>query len=241
MCYLRDLTSACGHALLVLTKWLKSQIEVMQEQKTMDASASMSIKKARLPCWPLYSQQVSHQRWIWGSHRRENTQGIKSGLETQGRCHQSPKQGISCPTKRTCPPKIYEKTRQFKDIQSNTYLKDSKSRASDPNGKGPGSVLTRIFYTWIFLFSRSKASDANVVIVANFVFVKNRLDVVVRLSLFCFAQRDTTPIAHLGSCLQLRSPSTISTSQCVVFYRVDQRLSPSLSLQHGSEFLTEDN
>ena len=31
-----------------------------------DTSAGTFIKKARLPCWPLYSQQVSHQRWIWG-------------------------------------------------------------------------------------------------------------------------------------------------------------------------------
>ena len=29
--------------------------------------ANMWIEKAQLPCWHLYSQQVLHQRWIWGS------------------------------------------------------------------------------------------------------------------------------------------------------------------------------
>ena len=29
---------------------------------------------AWLPCWPPYSQQVSHQRGIWGSHKWESTQ-----------------------------------------------------------------------------------------------------------------------------------------------------------------------
>ena len=32
-----------------------------------DTSVSKWIEKVQLPCWPLYSQQVSHQRWIWGS------------------------------------------------------------------------------------------------------------------------------------------------------------------------------
>ena len=35
---------------------------------------SLSLIKAWLPCWPLYSQQVSHQRLIWGSHKRESMQ-----------------------------------------------------------------------------------------------------------------------------------------------------------------------
>ena len=54
------------------------------------------------PCWPLYSQQLSHQRWIWGSHKRESIQGIHPGFETQGRRHQKSKtRSISGPTKRT--------------------------------------------------------------------------------------------------------------------------------------------
>ena len=35
----------------------------------VDMSVSTWIEKAWLPCWPLYSQQVSHQRWVWGSHK----------------------------------------------------------------------------------------------------------------------------------------------------------------------------
>ena len=61
----------------------------------MDTSASMWIEKAQLPCWPLYSQQVSHQRWIWGSLKWESTQGIHPGFETQGRHHQKSKTGVS--------------------------------------------------------------------------------------------------------------------------------------------------
>ena len=41
MCYLEDLRSSYGHALVVLTNWYKSKIEVMQEQKTQVAHASM--------------------------------------------------------------------------------------------------------------------------------------------------------------------------------------------------------
>ena len=35
-------------------------------------SVSMWVKKAQLPCWIFYSQQVSHQRWIWGSLQVRN-------------------------------------------------------------------------------------------------------------------------------------------------------------------------
>ena len=51
---------------------------------------------------PLYSQQVSHQKWIWGSHKRESMQGIHPGFETQGRRHQKSKnRGINNPKKRS--------------------------------------------------------------------------------------------------------------------------------------------
>ena len=54
------------------------------------------LKVCWLPCWPLYSLQVSHQRWIWGSHRWESMQkGIHPGFETQGRRHQWSKTGVS--------------------------------------------------------------------------------------------------------------------------------------------------
>ena len=62
----------------------------------VDMSASMWIKKAWLSCGPPYSQQVSHQRWIWGSHKQESTQiGIHSSFETQSRHHQKSKTGVS--------------------------------------------------------------------------------------------------------------------------------------------------
>ena len=61
----------------------------------VETSASTWIEKARLPCWPLYSQQVLHQRWIWGAHKRESMQGIHPGFEPQGRCHQKSKTGVS--------------------------------------------------------------------------------------------------------------------------------------------------
>ena len=62
----------------------------------VNTSVSMRIKKAWLPCWSQYNQQVSHQRWIWGSHRQKvHKKGIYPGIETQGRCHQKSKTGVS--------------------------------------------------------------------------------------------------------------------------------------------------
>ena len=56
----------------------------------------MWIKKAWLPCWPLYSPQVSQQRWIWGSYRWESTQkGIHPDFETHNRHHQKSKTRVS--------------------------------------------------------------------------------------------------------------------------------------------------
>ena len=64
----------------------------------VDMSASTWIKKVQLPCWPLFSQQVSHQRWIWGLHKQESMQGLwnpgQMSPEVQNR-------GISDPTKGT--------------------------------------------------------------------------------------------------------------------------------------------
>ena len=46
--------------------------------------------------WSLYSQQVSHQRWIWGSLGWEITQvRDPRSLETQGRRHRKSKTGVS--------------------------------------------------------------------------------------------------------------------------------------------------
>ena len=55
----------------------------------------MWIKSACLPCWPPYSQQVLHQRWIWGSHRQESIQGMHHDFEIQGKHHQKSQTGVS--------------------------------------------------------------------------------------------------------------------------------------------------
>ena len=68
----------------------------------VDTSASTWIKKAWLPCWPLYSQQVLHQRWIWGSPKWESMQRDPPWLWNPGQT--SPEvqnRGISGPRKRT--------------------------------------------------------------------------------------------------------------------------------------------
>ena len=70
-----------------------------------DMSAGVWIKKARLPCWPLYSQQVLHQRWISGIHCTQVTKHASEGstlaLKPRGDVARSPKQGYQCPTKRS--------------------------------------------------------------------------------------------------------------------------------------------
>ena len=76
-----------------------------------DTSAGMWIKKAQLPCWPLYSQQVSHQRWISGIHGTEVTKHVSEGstlaLKPRGDIARSPKQGYQWPHKKDlCPPKF---------------------------------------------------------------------------------------------------------------------------------------
>ena len=64
--------------------------------KLADTSGGMSIKKAQLPCWPLYSQQVSHQRWIWGSHKWESMQkGSTLALKPRADVTRSPKLSVA--------------------------------------------------------------------------------------------------------------------------------------------------
>ena len=75
-----------------------------------DTSATW-IKKARLPCWPLYSQQVSHQRWISGIHCMQVTKHASEGstlaLKPRADITRSPKQEYQWPhEKYLCPPKI---------------------------------------------------------------------------------------------------------------------------------------
>ena len=74
-----------------------------------DMSAGMWIKKAWLPCWPLYSHQVSHQRGIWGSHKWESMQKwFTLTLKSRADITRSPKQGYQWPhEKNLCLPKIF--------------------------------------------------------------------------------------------------------------------------------------
>ena len=73
----------------------------------------------RLDCHAdLYSQQVSHQRWIWGSHMRENMQRDPPWLWNSGQT--SPEvhnRGISGPRKRTCVlQKFFKKSLSFRSM-----------------------------------------------------------------------------------------------------------------------------
>ena len=110
-----------------------------------DMSASMWIKKAWLPYWPLYSQQVLHQWWIWGSHKWESMQGIHPGFETKGRRHEESKTGvIKSPTKRIYVLQIFLKTWEWLSIkavnwQTRGYCMKSHRRL----------LLHRIFCRWI--------------------------------------------------------------------------------------------
>ena len=75
-------------------------------------SAGTWIEKARLPCWPLYSQQVSHQRWISGIHCMQATKHASEGstlsLKPRGDVTRSPKQGYQWfHEKDLCPPNFF--------------------------------------------------------------------------------------------------------------------------------------
>ena len=60
-----------------------------------DTSAGTWIKKAYL-LWSPYHQQVSHQRWIWGTACRQESEWERHpGCKTQGRHHQKSKTGVS--------------------------------------------------------------------------------------------------------------------------------------------------
>ena len=66
----------------------------------------------QLPCWPLYSQQVSHQRWISGIHGTQVTKHTSEGstlaLKPRGDVIRSPKQGYQWPhEKDSCPPNFF--------------------------------------------------------------------------------------------------------------------------------------
>ena len=90
-----------------------------------DPSAGMWIEKARLPCWPLYSQQVLHQRWISRIHCMQATKHASEGstltLKPRGDVTRSPKQRYQWPfEKDLCPPKKFLK--KTKTIASYYWL-----------------------------------------------------------------------------------------------------------------------
>ena len=91
--------------------WVRATVQLKPPQMLVHKSVSMWIKKAWLPCWSLYSQQVSHQRWIWGSHTWESTQkGSTLALKHMADITRSPRQGYQWPhEKNLCPPEITKK------------------------------------------------------------------------------------------------------------------------------------
>ena len=62
------------------------------------------ICMAWLPCWSPRGQWMSHQRWIWGfccmQVMKDASKVIHPDFETQGRCHQKSKPGVSVPDKK---------------------------------------------------------------------------------------------------------------------------------------------
>ena len=84
--------------------WLQFFYSSEPPPMPVDTSVGMWIKKAWLPCWSLYSQQVSQQRWIWGiAHRQESVQ-VRNPYWLWNSGQTSPEvqnRGISGLTKRT--------------------------------------------------------------------------------------------------------------------------------------------
>ena len=63
-------------------------------------------KPAWLPCWPLCSQQVLCQRWIWRDASEKSTLALKPSADVT----RSPKQGYQWPHKKNlCPPKFLKR------------------------------------------------------------------------------------------------------------------------------------
>ena len=91
-----------------------------------DTSADMWIKMAKLPCWPLHSQQVLNQRWIWGIHcvqtRKQASEEIYPGFETQGRRHQKSKTGVSVAPQKGLQKFYLKKSQQQNCLQQEVFL-----------------------------------------------------------------------------------------------------------------------
>ena len=87
-----------------------------------DTSAGTWIEKAQLPCWPPYSQQVLHQRWISGIHcimqvTKHASEGSTLALKPGETLPEVQNRSISGPTKRIyVVKKIFKKTKKKKDL-----------------------------------------------------------------------------------------------------------------------------
>ena len=109
----------------------------------VDISASMWIKKAPLQCWPLCSQQMSNQRWISGSHKRESRQGDPPWLwSPEQTSSEVQNRGINCPTKRYT--YVLQKLKKNKELTCERYV----------------SQNIRIFNSSIRMLCRSESSEA---------------------------------------------------------------------------------
>ena len=108
-----------------------SQIKITRLTQSRTAEQLTTALLVQIPmhvrgAWPamLYSvylswwkRQVSHHRWIWGIRcvqaRKHASEGIHPGFETQGRCHQKSKTGVSVALqKRTCVLQIFKKKKK---------------------------------------------------------------------------------------------------------------------------------
>ena len=82
-------------------------------------SASVWIKKARLPCWPLQSAGVAPEMNLrMTTDEKAHKQGIRPCIKTQGRHHQMSKIGVSVvPKKDLCPSKIFKRKKRGCSMQ----------------------------------------------------------------------------------------------------------------------------
>ena len=102
-----------GNSWSVVQRHARSCVQV--PPMLADMSASTWIKKVRLQCCPLYSQQVSHQRWIWGisAHEQWRIENGESSLAMKLRAdisrRQKSKTGWQLSGKKNlCSPKFYK-------------------------------------------------------------------------------------------------------------------------------------
>ena len=96
---------ACGGGSWNLVKGLKYQNTITSWVYLWSPKTTNAFLQVRgwimpwLPCWLPKGQQVSHQRWIRGfccaQVMKHASERIHPGFETQGRCHQNSKIGVS--------------------------------------------------------------------------------------------------------------------------------------------------